>query len=432
MIRCSHIRFPAPAVVLCLFAISFTPAAWPGALRIAESGGSDIAMAGAGRAALATDATTLAANPAGMSRLEGNHLAIALLPARLDLEFDPDDPALRTATNRDGTTLLGSAYFVHTAERFSWGLGVYSDLGLSFDFDRDWAGRRLIEDASLQSLNLTPAVSWRLTDTVDVGFSLNAQFARADVALAVNNDAAIYGPPAGLPDGRLRLEGDSWDVGASLGVLYRPDDATRLGLAWTSATDHRFDLDVTATELHPVPAAMLTAMGEPGIAMDFPQQLLAGGVRQVTSATSVAAGIAWQDWSTPGAARLRTGAPGVSRTKIFPHGLDDTWHASLGVRHQLSGDWRIAAGIAYDSDPSDDHPVPIYFPMTAQWRTAVGVEYQPRPGLVMRCAYLLLKQDAIRVDPQYHPLPLPGAGAMPGQFEPSRLHVLAVSIERAW
>lgn len=432
MIDCSCIRPPARAALLCLFAISFTPAAWPGALRITESGGTDMAMAGAGRAALATDATTLAANPAGMSRLDGSHLAIALLPARLDLEIDPDDPALRAATNRDGTTLLGSAYYVHTAERVSWGLGVYSDFGLSFDFDRDWAGRRLIEDASLQSLSLTPAVSWRLTDTVDVGLSLNAQLARADVALAVNNDAAIYGPPAGLPDGRLRLDGDSGDLGASLGVLYRPDDATRLGLAWTSATDHRFDLDVTATELHPVPAAMLAAMGEPRIAMDFPQQLLASGVRQVTAATSVAASIAWQDWSSPGAARLRTGAPGAPGAKIFPHGLDDTWHASLGVRHQLSEDWRIAAGIAYDTDPSDDHPVPIYFPMTAQRRTAVGFEYQPRPGLVVRCAYSLLSQDAIRVDPQYQPLPLPGATAVPGQFEPSRLHVLAVSIERAW
>ena len=59
------------------------------------------------------------------------------------------------------------------------------------------------------------------------------------------------------------------------------------------------------------------------------------------------------------------------------------------------------------------------------------------PGIERRNALpaatrFLLSQDAIRVDPQYQPLPLPGAGAMPGQFEPSRLHVLALSIERAW
>ena len=59
------------------------------------------------------------------------------------------------------------------------------------------------------------------------------------------------------------------------------------------------------------------------------------------------------------------------------------------------------------------------------------------PGIERRNALpaatrFLLSQDAIRVDPQYQPLPLPGAGAMPGQFEPSRLHVLAVSLERAW
>lgn len=388
-----------------------------------------MAMAAAGRAALAADATTLASNPAGMSSLPGNHVAIALVPALLDLEFDANDPATRRASNRDGFTPMGSINLVHTAGRLSWGLGLHSYLGFGFEFDRGWTASRAIQDVRLGSLNLTPAMSWRLTDQVDVGFSVNAQLAQTDMGLAVSNDATLYGPPVGLPDGRLSLDGDSWALGAILGVLYRPDAATRLGLTWTSGTNHRFDLDAQTGNLHPVPAAMLAAFGAPRIEMDFPQQLLMSGVRQVTPATSLAASVAWQEWSSFGAARLKAGH---LRAQIFPHGLDDTWHASVGVRHQLSPQWTIASGIAYDTDPSDSAPGPIYFPMTGQLRTALGLEYLPRPELTIRLSYSMLSQGAIRVDPQYHPLPLPGMSPVPGQFAPSRTHVVGIAVERTW
>lgn len=424
-----HTRKHASAALLCLLSISITPTAWPGALWITESGGADLAVASAGRAALAADATTLAANPAGMSGLPRTHLAIELVPARLDLEFDADDPATGTASTHHEDTLLGSAHLVQTAGRLSWGFGVHSYLGFGFEFERDWAGSRMIQDARLRSLNLAPAISWRATDAVDVGLAVNAQLAQAEVGLAVSNDASIYGPPAGLPDGRLQFDGDSWALGANLGVLYRPDAATRIGLAWTSGTDHRFELDARASGLHPVPAAMLAAVGAPRIEMDFPQQLLLSGVRQVTAATSISGSVAWQDWSSFGTARVEAG--GFS-APLFPHGLDDTWHASVGVRRQLSPQWAIASGIAYDTDPSEGHPVPIYFPMTAQLRTALGLEYQPRPELVLRLSYSLLSQGAVRVDPEYHPLPLPGMVPVPGQFAPSRLHAVGIAVERRW
>jgi len=174
------------------------PTARPAAAWLVESGGADMAMASAGRAALAADATTVASNPAGMSHLSGNHMAIAVLPARLDLEFDADDPSAGSASNSDGVTPLGSVVVVHTDGRVSWGLGVHSYLGLGFDYGDDWTGSRMIQNAHLGSLNVTPADSCRASDDVDVGVSLNAQRADAEVAL-----------------------------GASIGVLYRPNPRPR-------------------------------------------------------------------------------------------------------------------------------------------------------------------------------------------------------------
>ena len=419
----------ASAALLCLFSISFMSPAQPAAAWLTESGGADMAMASAGRAALAADATTVAANPAGMSSLPGNQLAIAVLPARLDLEFAADDPSAGSASNSDGVTPLGSIFLVHTDGRVSWGLGVHSYLGLGFDYGDDWTGSRMIQEAHLGSLNVTPAVSWRATDDVDIGVSLNAQRADAEVAMGVSNDAQIYGPPVGMADGQLRLDGDSWALGANIGVMYRPDAATRLGLTWTSGTSHDMDLEVDAVDLHPVLAAMLTSVGTPQLKMSFPQQVLLSGVRQLTPATSIAASIAWQDWSSFGESQLQ-GAD--LRAPIFPAGLDDAWHVSMGVRHQLTRQWTIASGVAYDTDPAGGNPMPVYFPVSDQLRAALGLEYRPWDELTFRLSYSMLNQGAVRVDPQYHPLPLPGMTAVSGEVASSRMHAIGIAFERRW
>jgi len=371
----------------------------------------------------------VASNPVGMSSLPGNHLAIAVLPARLDLEFDAADPSAGSASNSDGVTPLGSVFLVHTDGRVSWGLGVHSYLGLGFDYGEDWTGSRMIQDAHLGSLNVTPAVSWQASDDVDVGVSLNAQLADAEVAMGVSSDAQIYGPPVGMAGGRLRLDGDSWALGANIGVMYRPDAATRLGLTWTSGTNHDLDLEVEATDLHPVLAAMLTSVGTAQLEMSFPQQVLLSGVRQLTPATSIAASVAWQEWSSFGESQLQVTD---RRVPIFPTGLDDTWHISVGVRHQLAPQWMIASGVAYDTDPASGEPMPIYFPVSDQLRAALGLEYRPWDELTIRLSYSMLNQGAVRVDHQYHPLPLPGMSPVPGEVASSRMHAIAIAFERRW
>ena len=53
------------------------PSAWGAGLWLYEQGTPDLGTAGAGRAALAADASTAIANPAGMTRLERSQMLAA-------------------------------------------------------------------------------------------------------------------------------------------------------------------------------------------------------------------------------------------------------------------------------------------------------------------------------------------------------------------
>jgi long-chain fatty acid transport protein len=396
-------------------------AAW-----LTESGAADMGMASAGRAAFATDATTIAANPAGMADLHGADVVAVALPVKLELEFRGSGATPGTASNEAGTLPMASAFATQQAGRWSFGFGAYSYLGLGCDFGKEWVGRRTIEDAQLRTFNLAPAIAYELSDRVNVGASIGAQYADADAGMAVGNDALYYGPPAGMPDGQLRMKGDSWAPVANLGVTYEADDGTRFGLAWTSAVNHSMGLDIDAHALHPMLAAMLQQQDAAQLKVTLPQQLTLGAARQLGPATLVAASAGWQQWSRFGSARL---AVAGQSAPMFEDGLRDTWSVAVGLRHRVSPRWTLATGIAYDSDPSTDGTVPVYFPVAEQLRLAGGADYQASDSLRLRVALSVINQGDIRIAQDSSPVPLPGIPAVTGRIDGSRIYALGFTAD---
>jgi long-chain fatty acid transport protein len=420
----SSARSAAPAAGLISFLFSlqcFAGAAW-----LTESGGADMAMASAGRAAFATDSTTIAANPAGMLALSGSTVSVVVMPIGLDLQFQGDGETPGNAVNEQGTVPTVSAFAASHAGRWALGLGAYGNIGLGCDFGNEWSGRRAIEDAELRSVNLAPAVAYSLNDRLGVGASIGAQYADAKAGMAVSGEAIYYGPPVDLPDGQLQMTGHSWAPVANLGLVYATDDGTRLGLAWTSTVDHSLDLDVRASAVHPLLAGMLQQQGAAQLEVSLPQQFTLSAARQVAPATLVAASIGWQQWSGFGDARLRIAGQG---RPMFEDGLDDTWNVAVGLRHSLDPRWTLATGIAYDSDPSSNGTMPIFFPMAEQLRVAAGADYRYSEALLLRVALSVISQGDVRVAQHAHPVPLPGIPAVTGTISGSRLYALAFTAD---
>ena len=422
-----HSRRPAfssALPVLALVLIAYTGSASAAAVWLAEAGGTDMGMAGAGRGSLALDATAIAANPAAIGELPESTVSISALPMYLDLGFKGDGSTPGHASNESGVIPLGSAFGVKRADRLTLGVGLYSYLGFSFDLGENWVGDRAIESAGLKSVNVASAAAYRVTDRLQVGATVAAQYAQLDAALAVSNNAAFYGPPVDMPDGRLVIRGDSWAPAGSLGVLFSPSADTRLGAAWTAPVRHSGTIDLEGHGLHPVMAMVLPPPGTVEFDVTFPQQVTLSATHQVTTATSVNATVGWQDWSEFGRAKIRF--PGLD-APLFPGGLNDTWTAALGARHQFGNGWGVSAGVAYDSDPTRGGSTPVYFPIAEQVHVAAGIERRLSEDCSVRVALSVINQARARVVQDSHPLPLPGIGPLTGSYEPSRAYMLGIT-----
>ena len=420
-------RLPAAIALWTLssMAFLFTNPCLAAAAWMTESGGADMGMASAGRAAIAADATTLAANPAGMAALADVGFLAAALAAAMDLELEGSGTTTGNVDDRTGPMPMAAVFGTHGVGRWTLGMGVYSYLGLGLDFGAGWAGSRAVEDVRLRSMNFAPAAAYRLTDRLAVGGTLGAQYVDMRAGLAVANDAMFYGPPVGLPDGHLRLTGDAWALNGSLGLAYQVNDDTRIGLAWQSQVSHSINLELRGEDLHPVLDAIVQQQTA-RLDATVPQQLTFSVTHQVTPDTLLAANAGWQQWSVLGRSHLQVGD---SSAPLFDNGLRDTWSVALGLRHRLDDRWTLSAGVAYDSDPARQDTMPVYFPVAEQLRLAMGVDYRHSPKMLVRLAASVVSQGDVRIAQESYPVPLPGIPPVTGRVENSRIYVVGLAVD---
>jgi long-chain fatty acid transport protein len=376
---------------------------------------------------MSLDAASQAANPATLAGLTRSTLSVMAMPMALDLDFHGSAASMpASARDEAGALPAGALYAAWRAGRITYGLAAYSYLGLSADLGEQWAGRRVIEKTGLATFNIAPAVAVAVTDRLTIGASVAAQRAALEAAVAVANDAMFYGPPVGLPDGQIKLSGDSWELGGQLGLLYRATDATQVGVAWTAPVEHSIPSDIETSGVHPVLAPLLPTNGQVTLDFTVPQQVLLGVSHRTERGTWVSAGLSWQDWSALGESTLTM--PGQV-SPMFPDGLSDTWGVSLGIRHPVSERWTLAAGLGYDSDPAANGHVPAYFPAAEQWRIAAGAERTISDTCRLRLEMSIVNQGSANVVQTTHPLPLPGIPPLTGAFENTRIYMLAVAAD---
>jgi len=343
--------------------------AWPlaspaGGLYMYEIGTSDLGFAAAGTAARAEDASTLFANPAGMTRLAGDQMTLGgqALYGNLDYKLDGQG----ALPGSDPGNVLGwfpgaSAFFSHSvSDSLKLGIGAYGNFGLALDFGDSWAGKNLASEMALIAMTLQPTAAWRLNDQWSVGAGLTANYGYFKL-----ERERLMGGTASEDDG-------DWAYGARLGVLFEPSRNTRFGLTWASKVDYEFDVNGSVTIDPPGPIGPITHTIPIAAGMTAPQQLMGSVYHRLSDRWAVMGNLGWQDWSAFAEATLETDGVTVTSSMM----LQDTWHAAVGVQYTLNDKTRLNGGVAFDTSMYEDQSQTSFaLPSGKTWRMGAGVQY---------------------------------------------------------
>jgi len=327
------------------------------ALYFYEIGTEDTALAGAGQAARAGDASTIVTNPAGMTRLPDHMVTGGLQALGGDINYQLDDSSQRSPGNvLDVMPNASGFYSQKINDDLYAGIGLYGNYGLGVDFG-NWEGDRLIKKSALLAMTLSPSLAYKLSDRVSVGASANINY--GFLSLTRNVDGADE-----------KQKDHDWAMSYRLGLLMQLTDQTRAGVTWNSETKYDFSIDGKAR----FPNLPNVQYDLPLTAQVYaPQQIMLSLVHDINKQWSVMGDLGWQDWSRFGAPQVTVVGQPLDKTSR----MKDTWHTALGVQYRPTDIWRLNAGVAFDSTPYQDQGnVAMTVPTGDEWRFATGAQYQ--------------------------------------------------------
>jgi long-chain fatty acid transport protein len=409
--------------LLAVLLLALVSSARGSGLLLYETGAPDLGTASAGRAAMASDASTVAANPAGMTLLDRTQLtgaAGALLP------FTNFDLAPQTTTAGGGGgnagvfTPIGSfAYAYKLSEKVSLGMATYSNFGLSGDYGKPWAGRYYVTYESIITGTANPNIAYRVNDWLSLGAGFSFSVARLFFQSKVNNIL----PRAG--DGGLGLE--SWDeaFGGNVGILLRPIDKLRVGLTYQSPVDYKFGFRPHVTNLGPLLSRIRRRIGgtKINIPMEVPQQVMLSGLYNVTPNWSLMGNVGWQNWSAFSEFPIGISTAKQRTVAVNLH-FSDTCQIAIGQQLRFGERWLWSAGFAYDSSTvSKANRVPV-LPIDRQLRYGTGIQYQINRDVTAGAAWEFMDAGPGPYSARRGPL----AGTLQGHYSTNYLNFVGVNL----
>jgi len=351
-------------------------------------------------AAVAEDPSIAANNPAGMTALSGNLVSGDLSIVVPSAVFSGSGfSAVRqpiaggNGVDAGGAQLVPAAYGIYDAsDDLRFGLALTSPFGLATQYEPGWVGRYQAVKSRLNVVNINPNVAYQLADWLSIGGGPAIQHASAELTSAINSTAVAHfaNPllPAGvvLPDGYVRVNGDSWSVGYNLGVLVQISPETRLGASYRSQISHRLDGPGYVTIPAPLSADPRFHSTATQTDLKTPDIVSLAGSQRIAPNLILLAEVQWTNWSV--VKNLRVQRPDGSALTDQPEQWHGTWFGSVGATWYPDPDWTVRGGFAFDATPVSNQFRTARLPDADRYWLAAGVGYRWTADVSFDAAYV--------------------------------------------
>ena len=380
-----------------------------------ENSASGMGSAFASGGAAGEDASTMWFNPASMTLLKGQNMM-----AGLHYVAPQDDFTNQGSTNADGTPLSGPNseggkpavipnfyYTGQVTDTLFLGLGINVPFGMGTEYDDDWVGRYHAVKTDLMTININPAIAYRINDQWSIGGGINVQYVDLTLTSAIDF-GALAGHP-GAADGFADLQADNADdisFGWNIGVLYELSKSTRFSLAYRSSITH----DAKGNADFSVPASTGTAaivstgaFTDSGIyaSVELPASASFSAFHSFNDSFDLMADVLWTQWSVFDELRIKYNNP-AQPDSVTTENYQDQWRFALGGRYHVNRDLIFRAGLAYDEKavPDEQHRTPRIPDNDRTW-VSLGMGYQFSEMIGMDLGYAHLFVDDTPIENEY-------------------------------
>jgi long-chain fatty acid transport protein len=261
----------------------------------------------------------------------------------------------------------------------------------------------------VKTLNVNPAVSWKITDNIAIGAGVDYQQVKATFSNNVNYSAGIAQAAATAAAGGLipamlvptiiaatpgldsygSVNGDDYAWGWNGGILIDFDKNFRVGAQYRSGFSYNISgnvgfqnpaLPALPPPLAPVVASLAAAVNAQlfngGVTADikFPSISNASVFYSLNDKWDLMGDIQYTHWSViKNLTFVRTTGAVLSST---PENFRNTWRYSVGTNYHYDNQWTLRAGYAYDQTPVNSTNLTPRLPDNNRNWLTIGAQYK--------------------------------------------------------
>ncbi len=411
----------AVGVTAAVFALA-AGHAYGSAFALQEESASGLGNAFAAGAAAAEDASSMSVNPATLSKVGSNQVVAGVSLITPSIKFRDNgsaaaafQPLGNTGGDAGSSVPVPNLYLAVPINRdWVFGLGINVPFGLVTEYNDSWLGRYQGIKSEVKTINVNPALSWKVNDQLALGAGVNWQRVDANFSSAVNYSGAMAQaaqtaagqgliPPALVPsivgattglDSKSTVDGSDSAWGWNIGVLWDLNPMTRVGASYRSPIRYKVVGTVGFNNPAPnVPPPLAPVVGL--LAQQINSlALFNGGVTADVKLPGSAnlsifqtfndrwdwmADAQWTGWSTfKNLTFVRTTGSVLQST---PENFDDTWRFSVGATYKYTDQWKFRGGVAFDQSPVNTSDRTVRVPDSDRYWLAGGAQYKFSPQL---------------------------------------------------
>jgi long-chain fatty acid transport protein len=320
------------------------------------------AMGGAVIASQDPNASTVAYNPAAMTRIEGAStlFGATIIAPSADVNIK----------NGEHVTTKGKVYTVPhgygTLQINDWlwfGIGEFTRFGLGTNYDHNWQGSTNIYKATVETYSINPNLAVKVTDDLSLALGVEYIYGRMDLR---KNIKALG------EDWQLFPDGDAWTWDAA--IHYAPTDWLSFGMTYRDG--FRFDASGDAR--------FSKSIADDTVEMkaNFPGSLSMGAAVKPYDDVTVELDYIWTNWSSLTKMEYTfTDKTVANITSIATNELDslkryrDASRIQLGVEWLIDDDMALRFGYVFDESPQNENYADYMLPSNDRQIVSSGFGY---------------------------------------------------------
>ena len=353
-----HKKLLATLLITC----SFSSLAMAGGYQLQEYSIVNLGRAFGGAGVAGDDYSAVAFNPAGMM-LKDTGLQLGTVYAAIrghangELRSKETDMVVGNGKGKLKTDVLIPSFFgqIKASEKLRIGAGVYVPFGLGTYYKKNWYGNTHAINSEISTIDTALAVAYQLTSTVSVGASAFLEYA----------DARLTSKHPVQPT-TSDLNADGWKPGYSVGIMYKPQKETRLGVSYRSKVHHNIKGSHYLGD----------KIGHCGTSLTFPEHVLISGYQEVGK-FGLSAFARWTRWSQFDQLNIHSDVSGTMQNlPTVDEDWRNVWTIGTGVDYHYNTNWTYRAGVAFDQG-AVKRPAnrTARVPDSNRWQTSLGLSY---------------------------------------------------------